>query len=71
MNGGYGARSSPDHAIRELERRLALLDGNGIDPSGGRVGRVESNLRWLIRLGIGTFVAAIVDLALQLAKTGK
>jgi hypothetical protein len=51
--------------VEALKRRIALLDGNGIDPSGGRV---ESNLRWLIRLGIGILIATIANLAVLLMR---
>jgi hypothetical protein len=65
---GFDRRDWLRRDVEDLKRRLALLDGNGLDPSGGRVGRVENNLRWLIRLGIGILAATILNLVVVLAR---
>lgn len=39
------AHICPEHdRIGDLEKRVGMLDGNGKDPSGGRMGRAETRL---------------------------
>lgn len=47
---------------------MALLDGNGRDPQGGRIGRVESTLTWCLRLLAATLIGTWATLIVALTK---
>ena len=63
-----GTSSGLESRIVLLEKRLALIDGqiNGhSDPEGGRLGRLESSMKWLLRLVGATLIASILNLLLK------
>ena len=61
-------RRSEDRRVEELERRMAMLDGNSIDRAGGRVGRLEATLNRLQWMMATTLLASIGALLMQLIK---
>ena len=54
--------------INLIEKRLAMLDGNGTDKRGGRVGRLEDMVYWAFGVLILTMISSIGTLALQVMK---
>lgn len=50
---------------------MAMIDGNSVDPNGGRIGRVEATLTWCLRLLAATLVGTWATLIVQLTKGSK
>ena len=57
---GERAASCPElPRIMKLEERMAMLDGNEHDKSGGRMGRLESQVWWMLTVGVLTLLASV------------
>lgn len=52
----------------KMEKRMAMLDGNGIDAAGGRVGRLESTVSKVLWLAVTTLLTTWGTLAWALVK---
>ena len=54
--------------IYGLSKRMAMVDGNDTDKGGGRLGRVEDTLTWLLRLAVVSSIGSIATLVGMLLK---
>lgn len=57
--------------IVSLEQRMAMLDGNEHDKGGGRVGRVEAQVWWMLTVGVVTLLTSVATLLTTLASLKK
>lgn len=54
--------------VRDHDKRMAMTDGNGTDPHGGRLGRLEEDAVWNRRMLITTLLSSLGSLFLLLLK---